>query len=194
MFASRCLPAAALALVVACGDPPEPTRFVAAAADDGDGVSIGLTVQDGQVAGYACGDDPAVDRYPGWFVAEASGDSISIERDGWTFAASWTGGAAEGVLIEPSGETIDWSAAAAAGLSGTYAVRDAGCTTGVVVIDGREPLVRGAWCNSDGEQRQVTPLGPMQLVDGRLAVQVVLATGARTLRVAPVELPLPDDG
>jgi hypothetical protein len=194
MFASRCLPAAALALV-ACGDSQEPTRFVAAASDDGGGVSIGLTVQDGLVAGYACGDDPAREPYPGWFIGEANGDSIAIERDGWTFAATWSEGAAEGTLFEPSGEELIWAAdAAAGGLSGTYAARDAGCTTGVIVIDGPQPLVRGAWCNSEGEQRQVTPLGPMQLVDGRLAVEVELATGARTLQVAPVDLPLPDDG
>lgn len=194
MYASRCLPAAALALV-ACGEPPEPTRFVAAAPDEGGGVSIGLTVQDSLVAGYACGDDPAVEPYPGWFVGEASGDWIAIEQGGWTFAASWSPDAARGVLVEPSGETIEWSASApAAGLSATYAARDAGCTTGVVVIDGPEPLVRGAWCNREGAQRQVTPLGPMRLVDGRLAVQVELATGARTLRVAPVELPLPGGG
>jgi len=194
MFASRCLPAAAVALV-ACGDPAEPARFVAAASDDGGGVSIGLTVQDGLVAGYACGDDPAREPYPGWFIGEANGDSIAIERDGWTFAATWSEGAAEGTLFEPSGEQLIWAAdAPATGLSATYAARDAGCTTGVIVIDGPEPLVRGAWCNSEGEQRQVTPLGPMQLVDGRLTVEVELATGARTLQVAPVDLPLRDDG
>ncbi len=191
MFALRCLPAAALALV-ACGDPPEPTRFVAA--DEGVGVSIGLTVQDGLVAGYACGDDPEIEPYPGWFVGEASADSIAFERDGWLFIASWSDEAASGLLVEPSGEEVAWSADRAAGMSGTYAARDAGCTTGVVVIDGPEPLVRGAWCNRAGEQRQVTPLPPMQLIDGRLAVEVQLASGARTLRVAPVDLPLPDDG
>jgi hypothetical protein len=193
MLCSRCLPAVAVALL-ACGDLPEPTRFVAAAADEGGGVSIGLTVQDGSIAGYACGDDPEVEPYPGWFIGEATGDSISIERQGWVFAASWSEGAAEGVLVEPSGEELAWSAVPAAGLSGTYAARDAGCTTGVVVIDGPEPLVRGAWCNSAGEQRQVTPLPPMQLVDGRLMVEVQLSTGARTLGVSPVDLPLPDDG
>jgi len=194
MVASRYLPAAALALV-ACGDPAEPTRFVAAVADEDGGVSIGLTVQDGLVAGYACGDDPAVERYPGWFVGEASGDSIALGLDGWTFAASWDAGSAEGVLVEPSGEEIVWSAPAPAqDLSGTYAARDSGCTTGVIVVDGAEPLVRGAWCNGAGEQRQVTPLGPMQLVEGRLSVEVQLSTGPRMLRVAPVDLPLPDDG
>jgi hypothetical protein len=39
--------------------------------------------------------------------------------------------------------------------------------------------------------RQVTPVAPMRLVDGRLAVEVELASGTRTIEVAPVELPLP---
>jgi hypothetical protein len=194
MVSSRCLPVVAVALV-ACGDPPAPTRFVAAASDEGGGVSIGLTIQDGLVAGYACGDDPEVEPYPGWFVGESSGDSIAIELEGWVLTASWSRDAAEGVLVEPSGAEIAWSSPAPAdGLSGTYAARDAGCTTGVVVIDGPQPIVRGVWCNSAGAQRQVTPLPPMQLVDGRLSVEVQLETGARTLRVAPVDFPLPDDG
>ncbi len=185
--------AAAIALP-ACASAPEPTRFTAAVSDDDDeGVSIGLTVQDGLVAGYACGDDPAVDPYPGWFIGETAGDAIAIEQDGWTFAASWTAAGAEGWLLEPSGEEIRWSAPPAAGLSATYATHDAGCTTGVVVVDGEEPVVRGAWCNRDGEQRQVTPLGPMQLVDGYLRVAVEMERGTRALAVAPVELPLLDE-
>jgi hypothetical protein len=193
MLASRCLMAVAASLL-ACGEPPEPTRFVASVTDDGGGVSIGLTIQGDLVAGYACGDDPALERYPGWFVGETTGDSIAIEREGWTFMASWRGGAAEGALLEPSGEEVRWSAHPASGLSGTYAARDAGCTTGVVVVDGDPgPLVRGIWCNSDGEQRQVTPLGPMELIDGQLLVAVQLASGPRPLGVTPVELPLLDD-
>ncbi len=194
MFALRPLVAAVVPLL-ACGEPPEPTRFVADISEpDGSGVSIGLTVSGGLVAGYACGDDPAVEPYPGWFVGEAAGDEIVIEDKGWTFAASWSESGAEGRLVEPSGEVIGWSAAAVAGLSGTYAVRDAGCTTGVVVVDGADPVVRGVWCNRDGEQRQVTPMAPMRLIDGRLSVVVELASGEHILSVAPVELPLAGDG
>lgn len=193
MFASRSLVVAAVPLL-ACGDPPEPLRFVAAVADDDGGVSVGLTVQGGLVAGYACSDDPAVDPYPGWFTGETEGASIALEKDGWTFTARWSGDRAEGVLVGPD-EEIRWSAPVAGGLSGTYAARDAGCTTGVVVVDGAPPIVRGAWCNREGEQRQVTPLGPMELVDGHLRVVVELDGGAaRTLEVAPVELPMAGDG
>lgn len=193
MPALRPLAAAVVPLLACGGDPAEPIRFAAAVADDEGAVSIGLTAQDGLVAGYACGDDPALERYPGWFVGETDGDQVSLELDGWTFAARFSPDGAEGTLREPSGAEVAWSAPPAAGLSGTYAARDAGCTTGVVVVDGRPPILRGVWCNSDGEQRQVTPLPPVQLVDGRLAVTVELATGARVLEVAPVELPLPGD-
>lgn len=190
MLASRCSLAAAIALL-ACGEQPGPTRFVAAVADDDGGVSIGLTIQDGLVAGYACGDDPAIEPYPGWFVADAGAEqSIALERDGWTFVAAWSEESAEGVLREPSGAELHWSARPAGGLSGTYAARDSGCTTGVVVVDGHAPVVRGVWCNQDGELRQVTPVAPMTLVDGNLAVEVEQAGGTRTLEVAPVELPL----
>jgi hypothetical protein len=191
MLAHRSLLPAVLPLL-ACGEPPEPTRFVAAVADDDGGVSIGLTVQDGAVAAYACGDDPEVEPYPGWFTGEAAGSSFALERDGWIFTASWRDDRAVGRLRGPWGEDLVWSAPRAGGLSGTYAARDAGCTTGVVVVDGPDPIVRGAWCNRAGEQRQVTPLGPMELIDGHLRMMVELDSGARTLEVAPVEPTLLD--
>ena len=193
MLALRSLVAAALSLV-ACGERPEPTRFVAAVSTPDGGVSIGLTVQDDLVAGYACGDDPETEWYPGWFTGEATASSVWLEKDGWIFAARWTASGAEGALIERSGEEVRWAAPVAGGLSATYAARDAGCTTGVVVVDGPEPILRGTWCNRHGEQRQVTPLGPMELVDGRLTVVVELESGERHLEVAPVELPLLDEG
>ena len=180
--------------LLACGEPAEPTRFVAAVSEGDGGVSIGLTVQGDLVAGYACGDDPAVEPYPGWFAGQTTGSAIELEKDGWTFTARWTAERAEGVLIEPSGEQFGWSAPRAGGLSATYSVDDAGCTTGVVVVDGPDPIVRGIWCNRDGEQRQVTPLGPMVLVDGHLTVVVELDSGERSLEVAPVELPMAGDG
>jgi len=178
----------------ACGEPAEPTRFVAAVSDGDGGLSIGLTVHGDLVAGYACGDDPAVEPYPGWFAGQTAGSTIELEKDGWTFTADWSAAGAEGLLIEPSGKEVPWSAPAAGGLSGTYAAFDDGCTTGVVVVDRADPIVRGVWCNRDGEQRQVTPLGPMELVDGHLTVVVELESGARTLEVAPVELPMAGDG
>lgn len=146
---------------------PEPTRFVAAVSTPDGGVSIGLTVQDDLVAGYVCGDDPETEWYPGWFTGEATDSSVALEKHDWIFTARWTADGAEGALIEPSGEEVRWAAPVAGGLSATYAARDAGCTTGVVVVDGPEPVLRCTWCNRQGEQRQATPLGPTELVDGR---------------------------
>ena len=50
---ARCSFLAAVVPLLACGEPAEPTRFVAAVSDDEGGLSIGLTVHGDLVAAYA---------------------------------------------------------------------------------------------------------------------------------------------
>lgn len=184
------------ALLAACAGPTAgSTVYVGEAADRDGPVSIALAVQEEDVAAYACGDDPVAEGYPGWMTGDRAPDeSVRIERDGWSVVASVDADRAEGVLVEEGGEELAFTAMRASGddLTGVYVARDAGCLTGVIVIDGdRDPVVRGAWCNADGEVRQVTPLDPLEMADGRLAVAVRLDTGAHRLAVAPVDdLPL----
>lgn len=184
-------------LLMACTGPPDPeppTVYVGEAADRDGPLSIAVVVQGDLVAAYACADDPTAERYPGWLTGELLPDGvIELAHWDWSLVASVTADSADGVLREPDGTALAWTAAPATGddLTGAYAALDAGCLTGVIVLDSAASrVVRGAWCNAEGKVAQVTPFEPMQLVDGRLAVVAELESGPRRLDVAPVELPL----
>jgi hypothetical protein len=191
-----CLASAAL-LANACEPPPEsvaPRVYVGAVGDD---ASLALAVQGAAVAVYACGADPTRDEYPRWVTmgTYADGARVALTRDdGWRFEGAWSDGAASGALVRPDGTTLTWLGAAAprGSLDGLYAALDAGCTSGVIVMGGAAaPLVRGAWCDAAGDVRQITPLLPLTIEGGRLAVEVASDGAPKRLDVAPVSLPLP---
>jgi hypothetical protein len=184
--------------LASCQGSPEPERpavYVGALSESDGGLSIALAMQGKAVAAYACGDDPARDQYPGWLIGETSTEGqVHLSAGGWSLQASVGAQSASGTLTGPDGTMLPWSAmrVGAEGLSGLYATDDSGCTTGVIVVDsGRAPIVRGVWCNRDGELRQVIPGEPLGLHDGDLPVEVALATGTRKLEVSPVRLPVP---
>jgi hypothetical protein len=58
-----------------------------------------------------------------------------------------------------------------------------------VIVD--RPVVRGAWWCESGELAQVTPLFPLELVDGALSVELDLDSGRQRIEVWPVRPPLP---
>jgi len=208
-LASSSASLAALALL-SCQAPSEvartaevagPAVYVGTADEPDADVSIALAVQGDHVAAYACGSDPEDERYPGWFTRTPyDGDGwIVLDRDGWSVDVRWTSASADGTLTGPDGASLGWSGTRARTeeAEGLYTAFDSGCTTGVIVIDdgsATSPLVRGAWCNAAGAVEQVTPLRPVELVDGRLRVEVELGTGTRRFDVAPIRLPLTKPG
>jgi hypothetical protein len=191
--------AAGAVSLASCEGPPAPepaavyVGMIEEEAGGGDGL-IGLAIQDGLVAMFVCGENP--DEYPGWFAGEASATgSIQLASGDWSAAASWTSGRAEGSVTEPDGDVIDWTATRVLGdvLTGLYAAPGSACPTGAVVIDGGDATLeigRGSSCTDDGLRLQVTPLYPLRLVDGRLAVEVDLGQDTQRLDLPPVELPL----
>lgn len=186
---------AATALLTACGrsaEQPQQSRYVGQV-DDADGeTSIGIVVQDDEVAAYVCPQDPVAERYAGWFVGQRDGsDELSLEREGWLLKFRWSSDTLRGTLTSPEGDETGWTASLGSGVKGLYAAYDAGCLTGVIVLSERgEPLeVRGAWCNDLGDVGQVTPISHPWLSDDRLAVQVDLGAEQRQFTVAPIELP-----
>jgi hypothetical protein len=196
-----CAVFASFVTLSACELPPEVTKATAyvGSVDDPDGaMSMGLAVQGTQVALFACSDDPKSGGYPGWLADDTyHGDGrIRLDHDGWSFVGALDSDGAQGTLIGPKGNVLQWSGRLAGGPSpgGLYSTFDSGCTTGVVVVDNgptAPPTVRGAWCNSDGDVSQVIVAGSrLELVDGRLPVEVALDLGVRQFEVAPVQLPL----
>ena len=194
---------AALVLVLygACqGTPDRVRQYVGVAGGDTDGdLSVALAVQGRFAALYACTDDPTNAHYPGWLTdgGYAQDGQIRLAGGDWSFVGTLDDDHAAGMLAGPGGVSLAWSGAAVQGgdLSGLYTAYDSGCTTGVIVVDGRPaatPIVRGAWCNAAGKVHQVIiTVSPLQLVDGRLPVEVPLDAGPRRLDAAPVRLPLP---
>jgi hypothetical protein len=189
--------AVVLTVSVGCSPPPdsaEPTVYVGALGDGAD-ASLAIAVQGHSVAVYACAKDPTRDPYPRWLTtgSDVDGTSVDVALGGWAFDGSWGGGAAVGSLVEPDGTRLAWSGASAPrpSLSGLYALYDSGCLTGVIVTqDGSGPVVRGAWCDAGGDVRQIIPLVPLTLTEGRLSVQVAAGAETRTLVVSPVTLPM----
>ena len=173
------------------GAADDASVYVGTASDDDGDVSVAFAVQGDRVVGYACADDVTREAYPGWFTGQALPDGrFHLERDGWSFQGSTTGSAAAGTIVEPDGAVLHWSSVRVKnpGLSGLYAVNDSGCVTGVIVLDNgpsSSPTVRGAWCDAKSRVRQVCPTFPLQLDDGRLAVELC-DERPRRFFVAPV--------
>lgn len=162
---------------------------------DGD-ASVALALDGNLVAAYVCGDHPTLEPYTGWFTGVASNLSdIRLQRDGSSLFASTTADHAAGTFVEPDGTSLAWTAefVTQSAASGLYAAAGGACTTGAIVIDdaAATPLVRGSTCSPEGLVLQVTPIYPVQFVDGRLLIEIVDADSVQRLAIPPVELPLP---
>src|SRR5262249_38858499 len=111
---ARAVVGGALLVGAACGGEVEtaapPAAVYVASTNYGDaGVSIAVVVDGRRVAAYACGDDPARERYPGWFFGAASNDGdTTLAREGWSFRAAFTDDEAEGTLVDPGGSRVRW--------------------------------------------------------------------------------------
>ena len=177
-------------VVCACESTPSTTLFVATA-NDGDGdVSIALLTDGEHLVAYACADDVARDPYPGWFKGDVAPDgTFVLALDGFFLAGTITASGARGEIVEPDGTVVSWSGAAIshASLTGLYKDDSSGgaCGASVIVIADdptKPPIVRGAWCNV----MQVTPVAPIALVNGEIAVDVAMAEAPVRMYVAPV--------
>ena len=154
-----------------CGDgTPVRATFVTEAFDDGGPVSIAIVVDGARVAAYACADDVASDRYPGWFVGDTHDGRFDLALDGWTLSGHFSADGAEGTIVEPDGTAVAFASARASDSDLTGVYRDDTGMAGVIVLaDGTgAPVVRGAWRNV----LQVTPVLPLEIVDDRMVVDV----------------------
>jgi hypothetical protein len=180
--------AGAATILVACGGngekaetPVVESALYVASLEGDDPVSVALVVDGDRIVGYACGDDPSTDAYTGWFYGKHGADGrFELTHAGWTLRGTVADGQVFGSL-EDAEQRFVWMAARARGsdLTGLYVVHDSGCETGVIVTNG---TIRGAWCDGTGLELPVQPVVPLELVQDRLAVQVL----SRRLFTTPV--------
>jgi hypothetical protein len=169
--------------------------YVGALGDEGD-ASLAVAVQGRYAAVYACGADPTREAYPQWVTTMGTyfnEPHVTAAQEGWRFDGAWSGDTASGVLVGPEGTSLTWlgTAVPRPTLAGLYTAVDSGCTSGVIVMGhDTAPLVRGAWCDANGDVRQITPLLPLTLDGGALAVEVETDGAPRRLNVTPINLSL----
>jgi len=137
---------------------------------------VGL-IQDGdQVSAYVCGREDTLQTHTRWFHGTLSEDgiSVSMEAEGWHLEGALTAEVFDGVLSDPDGEpaSISIDASSADAMTGLYSVLDAGCRAGLLVLEADTLVTQGAWCDGDGLVKQVTPMMPVALIDGGIAVMV----------------------
>lgn len=163
------------------------------------GASFGLAleVDRGWAALFFCDSYAAMPMRARWMTQPAGlggtedAASLQLQGAGWRAELARTADELTGTITDDAGASQDITAAVAAEgtIAGLYAVDDAGCKTGVVVVQSSTaevPLVQGAWCDGSGMIAQVTPAAPAALRDGGLDVEVVLPGETRRLFVSPL--------
>jgi hypothetical protein len=161
---------------------------------EGDGDALaGIALDDGALRAYVAGGPQTYATLSRWYEGRVeSYGSFNVASAEWTMNGSvsdqfaWANffdGSTQSFFVEAS--IVDDE------ISGVYSVEDAGCRTGVVVMDdGGAPRLQGTWCDEEGRRAQVTPVEPIELVNGEIHVQVDLTPfglgGVRDLFVTRV--------
>jgi hypothetical protein len=138
-----------------------------------------IAVDDGALRAYVCGGPLTYATLTRWYEGQVEGQgSFNVTSGEWTMTggvsdtnafANFFDGSSQALFLEA--EMVD------DGLSGLYSVEDSGCHTGVIVMDNGAgaPILQGTWCDEQGHRAQVTPVAPIELVDGAIHVQVDLS-------------------
>jgi hypothetical protein len=153
---------------------------------------VGLVHNDDTLAAYVCGREDTLASYTRWFNGSLDDDgaTFTLDSDGWSLSGSLEASGVEATLVDPDGASASLSLVAAAtdSLSGLYSVLDGDCRAGLIVSDpgtSTAIITQGAWCDGDGVVKQVTPMMPVGLVDGGIAVTVDDTAPEQALTMAP---------
>lgn len=130
-----------LALLGGCSRPsttsPGPRVYVGEIA--GSDALIALVVQDGQLAGYACGGPNTWGSHTGWFFGTLSGSEINptTAPNGHRLEGRLSGSSASGSFTLPDGTSLSWTAQEARPGTGAglYAHEEDGQRTGLIVTN-----------------------------------------------------------
>jgi hypothetical protein len=186
----------------ACGGASSPTtetQLVWVGHLEGTDAVVAVVSRGTAVKFYLCGGPSTFGTLTHWFSGALSGASLhatAVDSADVLLDGTLTGGQAWGTVTLKTGEAVAWTAHPATPdtLEGLYATVDEGCRTGVVVTQpsaDQPPAVQGTWCNAAKQHLQVTPMHPIQLVSGSLAVEVEGLANRRILEVTPLELSTP---
>lgn len=130
-----------LALLGGCSRPsttsPGPRVYVGEIA--GSDALIALVVQDGQLAGYACGGPNTWGSHTGWFFGTLSGSEINptTAPNGHRLEGRLSGSSASGSFTLPDGTSLSWTAQEARPGTGAglYTHEEDGQRTGLIVTN-----------------------------------------------------------
>jgi hypothetical protein len=162
---------AASLLATATGCEPEleigdHQLLVGVADSDAQATSVALSVEQGQIVAYACGEQASLESNTGWFEGELAEDgSFDVSAKGLRLRGRVQGDEAEGTLQNRAGVLLSWHAERSQPelLGGLFIAGGTGCSTGVIVHPsepGQAPSLRGSACREDGTRTQVTPVHP----------------------------------
>ena len=154
-FRAASIAIASLALATACDSEVEridQQMLVGLAESEGQATSIALSLEDGHVVAYVCGE----------LMEDGSFD---LSANGLRLRGTVRGDEAEGTLHNRAGVVLAWHADGTRSdlMSGLFVATGAGCRTGVIVHSGEPghaPSLRGSACREDGTRTQVTPVHP----------------------------------
>ena len=168
-FRAASIAVASLAVATACESEVElvdQQLMVGVAESEAQATSIALSLEDGHVVAYVCGEQASLESNTGWLEGDLLADgSFELSANGLHLRGTVNGDEAEGTLHNRAGVVLAWHADGAQGdlLSGLFVAAGAGCRTGVIVHSGepgQAPSLRGSACREDGTRTQVTPVHP----------------------------------
>ncbi len=168
-FRAASIAIASLALATACDSEVEridQQMLVGLAESEGQATSIALSLEDGHVVAYVCGEQTSLESNTGWLEGELMEDgSFDLSANGLRLRGTVRGDEAEGTLHNRAGVVLAWHADGTRSdlMSGLFVATGAGCRTGVIVHSGEPghaPSLRGSACREDGTRTQVTPVHP----------------------------------
>lgn len=183
------------ALLIACGAPETPDRT-----EDGRAIFVGgLSGSDAAVAlvergdrfiFYSCGGDSAFDKLTVWFGGATGAErALKATNDDFGLEATFDGEAARGSITTPNGDNLIFVANVVepGAVDGLFRATGGACNTGTIVrqsSDGSALSLQGVGCTPSGAPKQVTPVGPIEVLDSGIEVQVDGGMPER-LRLAP---------
>lgn len=180
---------------VGCGgSTADATAFVGAVTDPGQNAVVGAVSDGVDVSFYVCGGPTSYATMTRWILGTVgAGGALNLTTDGFHVTGNLDAGA--GQLVTDTGATLAWTARPATGaLEGLYQATAAGCRSGAVIGDfgdGRGTRLQGTWCDAASHFAQVTPIKNPLTLDGQNVAVTVETSGAPTLVLARLTVPLP---
>jgi hypothetical protein len=174
-------------LCAGCESTPEGTWV---ARVEGADAWLAVKVEGDHASAFVCGGATTLEANTRWLYAEADGEDLSFAQDDVSLDVTVEPASVTGDLVlHGTSVPINAHLAVAKDLEGVYAVLDAGCLAGLIIVAPTEEqpkVARGAWCDNLGHFSQVTPVEPVALTPRGIEATADTMLGFRTLFMQPV--------